>query len=203
MMGAAENTTQGDGSTSTARGWWRRNAVALIAVLVLATTTVTITSARQWTAHFGQEPTQPMTAAPGTNVALSGATYRLADVQTLRRGDYEAAEGEELPIDAAGLLVTIEVARDGQGDGFLPGCMLTLRETGGSHGERTWDGGLQSQVTLPATRGTTSYCDSEAMAGYTLEVPFVVPDDVDGDLSVMIQLPDQLPQYVQFPLPPQ
>lgn len=183
-------------------GWWRRNAIALVAVIVLATATVTITSARQWNTYYGYGPAQPVDAAPGDTAALGGATYRLIDVQTLVRGDYEAREGEELPSDVIGVLVSIEVTRDGQGSGPLPGCSVDLRETGGPSGVRTWEGGLLDQITLPATEGTMSYCDSEATSAYTLQVPFAVPDDVTGDLTVMIEVQDQLPRFVQLQLPP-
>lgn len=180
------------------RGWWRRNASALVAVLVLAVATVGITSAREWSDYFSGRPTQAVTAQPGETATLDGSTFRLADVREEAFGEGEV--GEALPAGTKAIVVSIDV--DAEEGGALPaGCLVSLDETGGSHGDRTWDDASLAPVEIPMSEDAVGYCASDAAGPYTLEVPFIVPENADGALTVSVLVAESVPRFVQLRLP--
>lgn len=173
-------------------GWWRRNAVALVLVVALAAATVWIVSAREWHDYFGYRPTQAIAADPQGIATVDDVTYRLVGVERVRP--------DELPHDTAALVVTIEIEPE-EGSPPPEGCVVDLRERGGSAGERTWGDADSAPTRVPLRDDTTSYCPLDATEGYTLQVPFIVPIDADGTLAVLLDV-GLAPRYVEFEVGP-
>lgn len=175
------------------RGWWRRNAVALAASVVLAGGLAWIMTSSEYTEYYGHRPSQPVSADSDETIDLDGTTFTLIDVERL----YPSG----LPRGSAGLRVTVEVAA-GPGGELPGGCVVKIAETGGSQADRWWSSASISTVDFLVPPGTETYCPGEPTGDYTLAVPFVVPDDVDGTLTLRIEVPTSLPRYATFELGP-
>ena len=167
-------------------------------MVVLGVGTVGITSAREWSDYFSGRPTQPVTAQAGDAATLDGATFRLTDVREETFGEGEV--GAALPAGTRALVVSIDV--DAEKGGALPaGCLVSLEETGGSHGDRTWDDASLAPVEIPISDDAVGYCASDATGAYTLEVPFIIPADADGELTVSVLVAESVPRFVRLRLP--
>lgn len=174
------------------RGWWRRNALALAASLLLAGGLAVTMTTTEYREYYDARPSQPVRAGLGETLALDGATFTLVDVERLHPGG--------LPRDAAAVRVTVEVAA-AAGGGLPAGCLIALSEAGGSHPDRSWNAGASHADILPV-EGTETLCPTEPTGDYTLAVPFIVPDDVDGTLTLEIAVGDSLPRFAALELGP-
>lgn len=175
------------------QGWWRRNGVALAASVVLAGGLAFLTTSAEYGEYYGHRASQPERAAPGETLELGGTTFTLVDVERL----YPSG----LPRGGAGLRVTVEVAA-APGGGLPSGCVIRIAESGGTHGDRTWNSASISTADFLPVAGTESYCPSEPTGDYTLAVPFIVPDDVDGTLTLAIEVVEALPSFAALELGP-
>lgn len=176
-----------------AQGWWRRNALALVVGVVLAGLIVWTQTARAWHDIFDYQASRPVVAAAGTTLDFDGTLLTVTKVERLYPGG--------LPRDTAAIRVTVDVAAAPEGD--LPeGCRFTLAEAGGSHGERAWSSFSAVDVDILPVEGTTTICDPEALTGYTLALPYVVPVDADGDLTLKVEVSGLIPRYAALELGP-
>lgn len=171
------------------RGWWRRNAIALVAVAVLAPATAAAISVNVWTARNSGRPTQPIAVAAGDAVDYAGLT-----VGDARARFEEGLEGT--PNGARVVAVTIEV--DPHGAGTLCGG-LTLSEVGGAH--RQW-ANLARDLGRPYDPERITSCREDAVTPYTLSIDYLVPDDAAGPFSVNLFVTDALPRFALFTVEP-
>lgn len=142
-------------------------------------------------------PTRAVHAAPGETLEFDGATYTVVDVERLYPGG--------LPRGTAALRVTVDV--EAAADGDLPeGCTIRLQESGGSHGTREWRDAAYSTVDFLEVDGTTSSCspdDEDAgRTSFRLAMPFVIPSDADGVLTLNVEVPAAIPRYAALELGP-
>lgn len=174
------------------KGWLRRNALALALAAVLLVTTVGITSWKEWSDYFGTRPTQPISAEVGIATEFGGTTWQLVDVLAGTSDDVAT-----IPEGTTMILARVEVTPSGD-PAEAPGCMLSLYEAGSG---RAWNSAALRPIDYRTTPGYESSCLPDATEPYKLEVPFVVPTGASGDLSLVIEVADLLPQYLRLALP--
>lgn len=168
--------------------WWRRNAVALAAVAVLLPTTAVVVGGNEWWNANQAQPVFPTTVDPGTTVEFGGATWGPA-----RWGTVAADTASDAPAGAR--VVVIEVPVDPHGR--ILSCRIPmLREAGGEN--RRWGDALAD---VDWSYDTESSCPSDEAASFTIEVPYLVPDDAAGPFDLELALTDQLPGYLVLRLP--
>lgn len=173
------------------RGWWRRNGIALAASALLAGGLVWILTSTQYAEHYDYIASQPVHAATGETLELDGTTFTLVDIERL----YPSG----LPRGGAGLRVTVDVAAE-PGSPLPEGCLIRISESGGSHPDRWWYAEAFGSADFLPVDATESSCPLEPTGDYTLAVPIIVPDDVDGTLTLEIQLTGSLPRYAALEL---
>ena len=173
----------------TARGWLRRNTAALIATAVLLPVTGLVVGADKWWDANQGAPVFATEVATGDQVTWAGATWGPA---TARWAQEDPAAG--LPDGARVLLV--EVAVDPKGRGILCATPQLQELTGAGRHWADAIGDLDWAYEQP------SACSSELTTPFTIEVPFLVPDDVGGPLGVDFSLADQLPGFLRLVVVP-
>jgi hypothetical protein len=177
------------------RAWWRRNAVALIALPVLVALALGGMGGWEWWKQNQAEPIFPVTAAAGESIEFGDVTWgpATASVQT-------PSIDADMPPGAQLLAVEIPVDRHGE----PTACSVRLlREVGGA--ERSWEAdALQAdwdyrKHTFCPTDPTA---DSYPAGRFSLEVPFFVPADATGPFEVEVVLSDELPRVLRLEVTP-
>lgn len=162
--------------------------------MVLLVATVWITSAKEWTDYFGARPTQELSVAVAEEVTFGGATWQLENVLAGTSDDVD-----KIPDGTTLVVVRVDVTPTGGAE--APTCMLRLIERGGDAGDREWSSAAQRPIDYRTTDGFTSYCAADATEPYSLEVPFVIPTDATGQFSLLIEVAQELPQFLRLELP--
>lgn len=188
-------------STQQQPGWWRRNALALALAAALLAATVGITSWKEWTDYFGLRPTQPIAVDVAAPAEFAGATWQLVDLLAGTSDDVAS-----IPEGTTMLLARVQITPGAEtlADGTAPGCRIWLASQGGAHGDREWNTAAQRPIGYTTSAGYEASCVPGATAPYTLEVPFIVPTEPAGDtgaLSLVIEVPEQLPKHLRLALP--
>jgi hypothetical protein len=168
--------------------WWRRNAIALAAVAVLLPTTAVVVGGNEWWNANQADPVFPTTVGPDTTVEFGGATWGPA-----RWGTVAADTASDAPAGARA--VVIEVPVDPRGKILSCGSPM-LRETGGEN--RRW---INALADVDWSYDAQSSCPSDEAVPFTIEVPYLVPDDATGPFDLELALTDQLPGYLVLRLP--
>lgn len=171
------------------QSWWRRNAIALIAVAVLAPATAATISFNVWTGWNRANPTQPITVEPGASVEYSGSI--IGDTQARFEDDIEGT-----PIGARAVAVTIEIDPGDKPISCLP---PRLREVGGA--QRVWSD-ASYDLDRPYDPERVSSCSSEPEGPYTLSVDFLVPEAVAGPFAVELWASSGLPEFLRLIIEP-
>lgn len=167
-------------------GWWRRNAVALVALGVLLPATVAAIAVQEWGEITGA--TQPVLVDAGESLEYVGAVVGPARA--------EFVEDDAAPSGAKILSVTVEV----DPDPAAPIACVTprLRELGGlgrQWSERSYELGRSLDEDL-----TT--CASDAASPYRMVLDYVVPDDADGPFTVEVDSFEGWPVQVRLLVDP-
>lgn len=157
-----------------APGWWRRNGVALLALVVLLPVSAAVIGIQEQRTSGVEVGGPDETVPAGATASASGA--RLGPVAVTD------AVGTDVPEGARAVVATIPVELDGPP---VTCDIRALRDAGGDG--RRWDvGATVSGWTAPAGSWTT--CPSEPDgSGFALSTVFVVPADADRlvlDLAV-------------------
>jgi hypothetical protein len=168
--------------------WWRRNAVALLAVALLLPTTAAVVGGNEWWAANQADPVFPTTVDAGATVDFGGATWGPARVGT-------AASDTADDAPAGARVVVIEVPVDPRGT-ILSCATPMLREAEGDG--RRWSNALAD---VDWNYDNSSSCPSDEAVPFTIEVPYLVPDDATGPFGLELTLGDQLPGYLLLRLP--
>ena len=171
------------------RGWWRRNAVALVAVAALLPVTAGVIAGNEWWARNQSEPVFATTAQPGQEIDYAGATWGPAAATITAPGP-----DDDVPSGTRLVVVEVPVAPDAEGIGCL---RPTLRELSGER--RQWNDAT-SHVDWDYELDT--FCDSESTGSFTLSLPFLLPDDAEGPFGVDIQVGDELPGFLRLVVAP-
>jgi hypothetical protein len=167
------------------RAWWRRNAVALAIVVVIAPITAAAISLNAWR---DINAVQRITVAEGDHVA-----YADAEVGPLR-ARFDDLEG--IPRETR--VVAVEIDIDPDGEAFSCNSP-TLIETTGAH--REWRDSTTS-IDRPYDPDRVTYCDRELTGPYTVEFDYLVPDDAVGPFELEFSSPDAAPDVLRLTLSP-
>jgi hypothetical protein len=175
-------------------GWWRRNRRALIAVIILLPLTAGVAGGWEWWKRVQGRPTFATIAPAGEAVDFGGITFGPATAEEITVPDVD------LPENTTVIAVDVEIDRHGA----TTACSTpVLRELSGEG--RLWEADM-SKVGW-ASRYYT-FCpsdpdqDSFPTGPFSIDVPFIVPDDVVGELGVEFLVVDELPRYVRLVVSP-
>jgi len=148
------------------RGWWRRNAVALGVIAVLAPATAVAISFTAWR----DLPTEHRIAVEtGEAVPYGGAEI----------GPISARFDDVPGTPRASRVVAVRLEVDPEDEGFT--CAVMLVESAAPH--RRW-GPSTTSLDRPYDPDRVTYCDSEHTSPYTVEHDFLVPDDAVGPFEL-------------------
>lgn len=171
------------------RGWWRRNALALGAVAILLPATVLIPMGVEWWRWSQADPVFPTTATAGESIDWAGASWGPATAV-----DETGAFAADAPAGTRVLVIEIPVDPAAE----TPGCTTpVLRELGGAG--REW-GAATTEVDWRYEQ--PSSCETGSEAPFTLEVPYLVPDDARGPFGVELTVPNELPGFLRLEVIP-
>jgi len=168
-------------------GWWRSNAVALGALVVLVPATYAALTWNEWSSYLQGSPSQAITVEPGDTLEYAGATVGPV-----------SAEFTELPTAPQGsrvVTVTLHIDPDGP---ELHCSTPELHEIGGL--QRQWDANDDLGREWDADRRT--FCDPEATTPYDLVLDYVMPEDVSGPFTVKLSSPSALPAFMSAVVEP-
>jgi len=172
-----------------ARAWWRRNTVALVALVVLVPATALILGGWEWWKVNQQGSLFPAVAAAGAEVDFAGTTWGPATIE-----EVPAAPGADLPAGARVVHVTIPV----EPGSAPPSCSSPmLREAEGAG--REW---ADAVIDVDWDYEHPSSCYSEDPGPFTMVVPYLIPADARGPFVVDLAVADELPRFLRFEVVP-
>lgn len=168
-------------------GWWRANAVALGAIVVLVPATYAALTWNEWSSVLENSPSQAVVLEPGDEIEYDGATIGPA-----------SAEFTRLPGMPAGTRVVTVTMHVEPGDPPLQCSPPKLYEVGGLQRQwtartdldREWDPDLQT------------LCSSEATGPYELVLDYLVPEDASGPFTVELFSASGMPEFVSAVVEP-
>jgi len=167
------------------RGWWRRNALPLGLIVVLAPVTAAAISLNAWQ---DLDSVHRTAVAVGDDVAYGGA-----DVGPVR-ARFDALEG----IPRGSRVVAVEIDVDPHGAAY-PCSAPKLIETGGKH--REWQDATLS-LDRPYDPDRVTYCDSELTAPFTLSFDYLVPGDASGPFELEFASSNAVPDVLRLAIAP-
>jgi len=185
--------------TTGARGWWRRNALALGALAVLLPATIGGIGWWEWKYAY-PDSSQPVWAVePGKSgtTELQGATW--GPVQAKEITD---PEGLDMPKGAKLILVGVLVTPTST---KAPGCedpVLVQKSTGHRWQSARTELGLSWNKDEPETCITSPEEGAQKVEPYKLILPYVVPADVEGPFSVDVRPRLAGARFVRFTVDP-
>lgn len=187
-----------------ARGWLRRNAIALVAIIILFPTAIAITLTTEWGAYNQGRATQAVAVVMGDTADFGGARWTVESARTLDSAS-GAGRDARLPLGSDLMVVTIRVEPrpldDADDADDAPSCSTQLVQLDGSTVARRWTDAGFSDISWVTAEGVETFCDSEIRTPYSLESLFVVPHATTGDLAIIVEVADQLPRFLQISLP--
>lgn len=174
--------------------WWRRNRGALLAIVILVPLMVGIAGGWEFWNRVQGRPTFPVTAAVGSSLDFGGITFGPATAEVTSIPD------AQLPPNTKIIAVSVRVDRH---DATTSCSIPVLRELTGKG--RLWE--ADSQI-VPWNWRLNTLCPAQSTrnlfpgGAFSIDVPFIVPDDVDGELGVEFTIPNQLPRYARLVVVP-
>lgn len=168
-------------------GWWRSNAVALGALMVLVPATYAAVTWNEWSAVLQNSASQAITVEPGDHAEYAGATVGPA-----------SADFTELPDAPEGARVVTVTLHIDPGSDPLQCTKPELREIGGH--QRQWD--LREDLGREWDPDRHTFCDSEAESSYELLMDYLVPADAAGPFVVELKSVAGWPEFVRAVVDP-
>lgn len=175
--------------------WWRRNAIALGALVVLVPASVVIIAGHEWADYYLYRSTVPVdTRADGT-IELGNATWGpVRSVEITDTSDYTVPTGVKV------IAVAVPVTPGEE----APSCMspqLVEQSTG-----RQWNE-MRFELGIPYSLEESPSCavptdDDPALDPYELIVAFGVPDDAEGPFWVEVSPAESMPRLARFSIDP-
>jgi hypothetical protein len=168
--------------------WWRRNALALVALAVLAPATAVAVGWQEWYQYFGfgARAVTAVEVADDDTAELVGATWG-----PVRGGEIDDVSGLDVPEDTR--LIAVAVPVDASTAGIACETPKLVEQSTG----REWRP-VRLEIGLPWSADEPETCLSEEAGAYELIVPFVVPDDVDGPFWVDVRPYDAGGSFLRF-----
>lgn len=170
--------------------WWRRNRLALIALVVLIPGTAIGIGWHEWHQYYGFEarPFQPIVVEEDASAELVGATWG-----PVRGGEIDDLSGFDVPDGAKVIAVGVPV--DAGTDGVTCTAPVLVHQASG----REWQT-ARSEMGLLSDSEEPETCVSDEKGEYELIVPFVVPDDVEGPFWVDVWPQEAGGSFLRFTL---
>lgn len=169
------------------RGWWRRNALALTAVLVLLPATAATIGLQEWNDYFSGRPSVPVMVESGEQIDFADAAWG-----PVRAGFARDPSSFRVPADAQLVIIEVPVEPGDQEVG-CPAPVLVEAGTG-----RQWrDSSLRIGLSTYRPDEPVS-CQSNATEPYTIYVPYVVPADASGPFWVELSPVSAVPRFLRF-----
>ncbi|MGN7861880.1 hypothetical protein ACTJI8_14965 [Microbacterium sp. 22303] len=180
-------------------GWWRSNALALCALVMLLPATVLGVGWWQWKHAFPDSGQPVWSVEPGASgtAELRGATW--GPVQAKEITD---TGGLDMPKDAKLILVGIPVTPTSDD---APGCWspkLVQQSTGRVWLSERTELGLLWNKDEPDTCVTSPDDGKKRVGPYKLILPYVVPTDTEGPFWVDLQPFHANAEFVRFSVDP-
>ena len=169
-------------------GWWRSNAIALGALVLLVPATVMSISWNEWANNDAYTASRPLTLAPGDTIQYGGVTVGPA-----------SAEFTDSPLAPQGTRVVSVSLRIDPGETSILCSEPPLHEMDGAM--RQWNSASYELDRGWDVNHPTSCIDGETRP-YTLEVDYLVPSDAVGPFAVEFSLTDALPEFVSAVVEP-
>lgn len=172
--------------------WWRRNTLALVALVVLLPATAIAVGWQEWYQFFGfgARAVTPVVVVEDETTDLAGATWG-----PVRGGEIEDLAGLDVPPNTRLIAVGVPVDPDAEGIGCETPTLVE-QSTG-----REW-GPVRAEIGLDWSADEPETCLSEQAGAYEMIVPFVVPEDVDGPFWVDVRPYDAGGSFVRFEIEP-
>ena len=180
-----------------APGWWRRNALALVAVAVLLPATVLGTAWWEWKYAYPDSGMPLWAIEPGSSgtVDLKGATWGPAKARVITD-----TSGFDMPENATLIAVTVKVTPHGDKGPHCWAPELVQQSTG-----RVWLS-VRGELGLLWSSDEPEDCvptlAGEKAEPYKLVLPYVVPDDAEGPFWVDIDPGQAGSRFVRFSVDP-
>lgn len=171
------SVSSGTAGPSKAPSWWRRNLVALIAMVVLVPATAAAIGWQEWYQYFGfgARAFSAVEVAEGDTAELGGAIWG-----PVRGGVVEELTGLDVPAGTRLIGVAVPVRASTAGIGCqMP--TLVEQSTG-----REWHS-VRLEIGLPWSADEPETCISEEAGSYDLILPYVVPEDATGPFWVDVE----------------
>lgn len=178
--------------------WLRRNAVALVAIAVLAPTTIAVTFHSEWNSFLSTRATQPLEAAQGHAVRYADTEWRVRGSERIAGGSREGIDAG-LPAGSDLLIVTIDVDPGNLAEGDESRfCMVRLAEYSGSGNDpsRSWTDAMFSPIDYRVPEGTETGCSPDIHVPYTFTSTFVIAGDAGDSLGLHLEVAEELPRYL-------
>jgi hypothetical protein len=170
------------------RGWWRTNAVWLVAIAVLVPVTVGVIAVNEWSSYDLGHATKPISVDPGDSTRYDGTRIGPA-----------SAEFTDAPGAPDGTRVVSATVLVTPGDEPISCVSPVLREAGGAG--RQW-----SEASFDLEReydpALKTSCDSALPIRYSLTLQYLVPEDATGPFVIELSASDAYPQYVSLRIEP-
>lgn len=168
-------------------GWWRTNAIALGALVVLIPVTVITMSWNEWAGIRQGTASEPISVASGKSAEYAGATVGPA-----------SAEFTDLPLVPQGGRVLTVTVRIDPGDPAIVCPEPVLREVDGT--QRQWN--PRDDLGREWDSDRRAFCDSEATAPYEMQIDYLLPEDASGPFTVELSSGPELPEFVSAVVSP-
>lgn len=175
--------------------WWRRNAVALGALVVLVPASLVVIAGNEWADYYLYRSTVPVDAQVDGTIELGNATWGpVRSVEITDTVDYTVPDGVKV--------IAVAVPVD-PGD-EAPSCMapqLVEQSTG-----RQWNE-MRLELGIPYSLEESASCvvptdDDPALDPYELILAFGVPDDAEGPFWVEVSPAESMPRLARFSIDP-
>lgn len=169
--------------------WWRRNAVALCAVAILAPATAVTVGWHEWIDYFSGRPVFAERVEQGGRFDYGGSEFGPVSGKLLDAETFGAPHGTSV------IEVTVPVDPSRDAVACLP---PTLQELDGA--ERTWNEGSHL---LEGVGMTITSCQGDWHEGpYEMRLHYLVPSDARGPFTVQVSVVETLPRFASFEVDP-
>ena len=170
------------------RGWWRRNAVALAALVLLVPATVGVIAANEWSDWDLGHATKATTVDAGDATTYGGATIGPASAEFTDDAGIP-------PAPASSTRQSSSLRATSRSAACLRSCAKpAARSDSGTRRPSNWTG-----TTTPSLKTS---CDSELPIRYSLTLDYLVPEDATGPFALELSTGDALPQFVRLVVEP-
>ncbi len=185
-------------------GGWRRNLVALAALVVLVPATVGIVLQQERTETANAFGEFPVTGAPGEALTVDGVV--LGPAEGTLRGP--GTVPSDVPADTRVLVVTLPVdvgAGEGAGgstgaEGAGLGCLSPILREAGGLGRDWTESSFELGYGFFGDDERLTSCPYDDVRRFELTLSYLIPEDATGPFVVDLVWADLLPRLARIPV---